>query len=158
QILIENNICWQQPQVIMGTTASATLASNLSTDPSFVDEVNHDYDLMPTSAAIDAGVVVPGMTYAGAPDIGAFEQPFASSAALACGDSHVVIATETAFAPLQVTDCSGFTVEGAAIADCRASGATVDLVLAGATSSAALVVDYAGGGVTDGLAAGGTRS
>jgi hypothetical protein len=162
QILIENNICWQQPVVIAGMPANATVAANLTTDPSFVNETGNDFDLMPSSAAIDAGVPLPGFTYAGAPDIGAFEQPFAVSATIDCGGSQVVIATETAFAPLLVTDCSGFAVHdgGSAlpIADCRADGSNVDLVLGAASTTANLVVDYSGGGVTDGFAAGGSRS
>jgi hypothetical protein len=59
--------------------ASTTSSNNLftATDPQFVDVVNADFRLADNSPAIDAGVVVAGVTgaFAGsAPDIGAYEK------------------------------------------------------------------------------------
>lgn len=56
--------------------AYTTYGSNLMTSPGFVNEASHDYNLLSTSAAKDAGIIIPGITdgYVGsAPDIGAYE-------------------------------------------------------------------------------------
>ncbi len=53
-------------------------ASGITAAPRFADRRDHDYRLMPSSPAIDAGVRVPGVTdgWAGlAPDLGAIETP-----------------------------------------------------------------------------------
>lgn len=58
------------------TTANAESGFNLTSSPGFEGEASADYRLLPTSAAIDAGKVIPGITdgYTGsAPDIGAYE-------------------------------------------------------------------------------------
>ncbi|CAH1192465.1 hypothetical protein PAECIP111891_00313 [Paenibacillus allorhizoplanae] len=58
------------------TTAYTTIGSNLTTTPGFVNEAARDYQLLSTSAARDAGMIIPGITdgYVGsAPDIGAYE-------------------------------------------------------------------------------------
>jgi hypothetical protein len=60
-------------------TITATVQSNnvLGSDPVFVDAAARNYGLQATSPAVDAGVVIPGITdgfVGAAPDIGAFER------------------------------------------------------------------------------------
>jgi hypothetical protein len=70
----KNNI-FRDETSLASTTSSNNLFS--ATDPRFIDAANADFRLIDASPAIDAGVIVPGVTdtYVGsAPDIGAYEK------------------------------------------------------------------------------------
>ena len=88
---IDGNLIWNEGKVVADvagqgeTTSMAEFtawtgyeANGIVTDPLFVDEATHDYQLAAGSPAIDAAEVVPGVSdqFVGtAPDIGAFERP-----------------------------------------------------------------------------------
>jgi hypothetical protein len=158
--VLADNICWKNPNGIVVSGGTAMQMANLMTDPMFVDEAAHDYDLQPGSPAINMGVVIAGMTYVGAPDIGAFEQPLATGAQIGCGGADVEVAVSAAFPPLRVpASCDGLTVSSLPLGECRADATTlyiglVDKVPPGTTLS----VDYSGGTVTDSLLVGNTSS
>jgi hypothetical protein len=143
---------------------STTQLTNLVTDPAFVDAVGRDFDLTPTSTAIDTGTPVAGVAFAGpAPDIGAFEAPAITGASLACDGSRVHLDVDTPFPPIVVPDCTGFTVHDQStmvpLARCQGSSTGIELELAApASGGSVLAVDYTGGGATDSFALGNAGS
>jgi uncharacterized protein (TIGR03437 family) len=74
-VVVENNI-FVGP--IQASPVGLVMANNIlpGTDPQFVDPVNNNYQLLPTSPALAAGLIIPPYTngYSGsAPDIGAYD-------------------------------------------------------------------------------------
>lgn len=77
--IVQNNICFGNNTT--GITANADFSNspgliedhNLFTDPFFLNAGSQDFRLQAGSPAIDAGIVLPGITYIGSPDIGALE-------------------------------------------------------------------------------------
>jgi hypothetical protein len=73
---MRNNLCWDNAQDLLndggvGTTQDHNL---VGINPLFVNAANGDFHLQPSSPALDAGVVIPGLAFQGAaPDIGASE-------------------------------------------------------------------------------------
>ena len=74
--IVRNNICWQNnsDSVINNGAGNAISNNLLGTNPLFVNAAGDDFHLQSGSPAIDAGVVMPGLSFNGsAPDLGAFE-------------------------------------------------------------------------------------
>jgi len=75
--IVRNNICYQNgtDAIVQSNDSNSTIDHNLlGTDPLFVNAAAQDFHLGAGSRAIDAGVVMPGLSYNGsAPDLGALE-------------------------------------------------------------------------------------
>ena len=82
-ITLTNNIAYNNVGAEIVNTCGATLTTNLTTDPTFVNAAAHDYQLHNTSSAIDAGTLLVAVpedllgtsrtAFGTAPDIGAYE-------------------------------------------------------------------------------------
>jgi hypothetical protein len=74
-IVVDHNLSDTGIKTVEVCPGGVTFSNNLtSTVPGFTDALTHDYRLAAGSVAIDRGMKIPGMTYAGSgPDIGAYE-------------------------------------------------------------------------------------
>ena len=110
----------------------------LDVAPGFADAAGGDYALAPTSSLIDAGVLIPGINddYVGtAPDIGAFEYPYAGFILIAAPPSRAIAPGGVATYAIGVQPVGGFTTTVTLIAASPSPSLTLSLAPAAVTPS-----------------------